>query len=285
MDNDEAGVSAIERLCGGALLEKIAETSVVEIKAASLPTGIKDPADFIETIRMGTKSGIDTRFRKDVVNESIDWADWYLKLLLSRYDPKALRGSSGSFGDICDRISEFLSTFPNPADRIQRAHDVAGSLAKTIANNSEDGKVSSALRIQLESDLVNMVARKVNVKQSVERRIESVDGVSPQQTSGTLARMVKGDISSTPETDESKLSSRALRSRAHDTPAKSATKREGRNKATSRRGPRPRIRRSSTARKSLDPSLTPHFSGFEFANKSDADWLGLPREKVSRCKH
>ena len=31
------------------------------------------------------------------------------------------------------------------------------------------------------------------------------------------------------------------------------------------------------------PPLTPHFSGFEFENPTDVDWLNLPREKVWTC--
>lgn len=35
-----------------------------------------------------------------------------------------------------------------------------------------------------------------------------------------------------------------------------------------------------SSKKMVQPPLTPHFSGFDFENPSDVDWLNLPREKV-----
>lgn len=292
-DSDEAGVNAIERLCTGSLLMKTAETFVVEILVATLPSGVKDPAEYFESGDKRSRSRIGEQFRKEVVDTAKDWTVWYLDSLLSGYDEMALRGTAGSFSDICDRVSEFLSRFPNLAERTKRAHDVAGSLADVISGGSDSGQVSNALRIQLESDLVNMVARKAGVRESIERRIESVDGSSPDVTNQKLMKMTKGDGMS-PSDDSSKLSTRALKAlKKGDLPVPSDSIAKGSRKITSRRrssntgsdsfgsrqGVRRRMRRSSTTKLSQLP-LTPHFCGFHFENQSDADWLNLPREKV-----
>jgi hypothetical protein len=285
-------VYAIERLCTGSLLIKTAETFVVEILVATLPSGVKDPAEYVELGDKKSRSRIGEQFRKEVMDTAKDWTVWYLDRLLSCYDEIALHGMAGSFADICDRVSEFLSRFPNPAERTKRAHDVAGSLADVISCGSDSGQVSNALRIQLESDLVNMVARKADARESIERRIESVEGSSADVINQKLWKMTKGDGMS-PSDDSSKLSTRALKAlKKGDFLLPSSGKANGTRKIRSRRsshtgsgsvgsrqGVRRRMRRSSTAKLSQLP-LTPHFCGFHFENQSDADWLNLPREKV-----
>jgi hypothetical protein len=272
---------------------KTAETYVVEILVASLPSGVKDPAEYIESGNKKDRTRIGKKFRKEVLDAAKDWTTWYLDRLLSGYDERALRGMAGSFADICDRVSDFLSKFPNPAERTKRAHDVAGSLAGVISGGSDSGQVSNALRIQLESDLVNMVARKAGVRESIERRIESVEGASPEVTNQKLLKMAKGDGVSSSD-DLSRLSTRALNAlKKADLPMRADGKANGARKITSsrrrtsssgggsvgsRRGERGRVRRSTT--KISQPPLIPHFCGFEFENHSDADWLNIPRDKV-----
>lgn len=291
-DGDEAGLNAIERLCSGSLLSKTAETYVVEILVANLPSKVKDPGEYIECISPKNKARSGDLFRKEVIGTAKDWSAWYLDKLLSRYDERALRGTAGSFADICDRVSDFLSRFSNPAERTKRAHDVAGSLADIVSGEAtNDG--SNALRIQLETDLVNMVSRKAGARESIERRIESVDGYS-QDATQKLAKMTGGDGVNTSE-NSSKLSSRALRAlNKADSSLKPTVGDNGFKGKTSRRyrsdsedGPggssrreRTRIHRRAT-KKVVQPPLTPHFSGFDFANPTDVDWLNIPREKVS----
>lgn len=291
LDGDEAGLNAIERLCTGSLLSKTAETYVVEILVATLPDGVKDPGEYIESKSSKLESGV--QFRKEVIDKSKDWTSWYLDRLLSRYDEAALRGTAGSFADICDRVSDFLSGFPNPAERTKRAHDVAGSLAEIVSGTSDSTEGSNSLRIQLETDLVNMVARKAGARESIERRIESVDGYSSDGTNQKVAKLTRGEGVSQSDASSNLLSGRALRALKRSdssqstkgnlngfrksTPRKTSFGRDGASRP-GRRG-RARLRRSS--KKIVEPPpLTPHFSGFDFENPSDADWLNLPREKV-----
>ena len=288
-DGDEAGLNAIERLCTGSLLSKTTETYVVEILVATLPSGVKDPGEYIESRSPKNKARAGEEFRKSVINTAKDWTAWYLDRLLSRYDDAALRGTAGSFADICNRVSDFLSGFPNPAERTKRAHDVAGSLADIVSGKSDSGGGSNALRIQLETDLVNMVTRKAVARESIERRIESLEGYSPDATNQILAKMTEGDGVSASD-DSSKLSSRAIRAmnkadlmRRPDSIVNVNIKGVSRRTSFDKEGGyngrrRARIQRSS--KKWVQPPLTPHFSGFDFENPSDVDWLNLPREKV-----
>lgn len=286
LDCDEAGVNAVERLCTGSLLSKTAETYVVQILVATLPSGVKDPGQYIESKSSKSKAG--EQFRKEVIDTAKDWTVWYLDRLLSRYDETALRGTAGSFADVCDRISDFLSVFSNPLERTKRAHDVAGSLANIVAGNVDSNESSNALRIQLETDLVNMVARKAGAKESIERRIESVEGYSPDATSQKLARMTRGDGTTLTDKSVNLLSSKALRarnkansssSRAQRSDDIQVSPRKKNGSASPRRRGRARVQRAAS-KELVQPPFTPHFSGFDFKNPSDADWLNLPREKV-----
>jgi hypothetical protein len=258
---------------------------------ATLPEGIKDPGEFTEKIGKGkTSSEIERRFRSDVLETAKEWSAWYVNRILSRYDARAPRGTPESFGAICERISDFLSSFSNPAERTKRAHDVASSLAVLVEGGSDSGNGSASLKIQLESDLVDMVARKAAAKESVGRRLEAVDGFSGKLKTEKLSRMSKGEgygsrDGSTemifPAAEASIIgagrrhTSRALRSQRQIVPSSKSHA----TKPRSRRGDRRRMKRLSVNECESLP-LTPHFNGFDFANPTDAAWLGLPREKV-----
>lgn len=292
LDADEAGLNAIERLCTGSLLSKTTEAYVVEVLVATLPAGVKDPGEYIESQSSKDKSRAGNQFRKEVIEKAKDWTAWYLDRLLSRYDELAIRGTAGSFADVCDRVSDFLSRFPNPLERTKRAHDIAGSLADVVSGSSNSQEGSNALRMQLEKDLVNMVARKAGARESIERRIESVDGYSADTSNKKkLAKMTGGDGLSSSD-DSSKLSNRALRSlkqkmdpsKASDGGPRKLLERHNEFDRDggfgSARG-RKRTRIQRPKRKIMTPPpLTPHFSGFEFKNPTDMDWLKLPRDKV-----
>ena len=286
LDNDEAGMNAVERVCSNMFLTKISEKYGVEIVIGSLPVGIKDPADFIQT-----KNG-DADFQKRVIANADDWTTWYLKQILARYNEKALRGTPGSFGNMCDRVSEFLATFPNPADRTKRAHDIASNLAEVVSARSGSSQVSNSFRIQLESDLVDMVSRKASVKESLGRRIEAVDGFSPKQLDEKLSQMSRGAGSNVTD-DSIKFSAKAFKAanpihsreqvqRLKPTPVQRDERdlKAGPKGNSAKKNPRKFLR---SAKEQASP-MTPHFKGFAFENESDADWLGLSRQKSKRKK-
>ena len=279
LDNDVAGNAAVERVCSNMFLAKTAEKHGVEIVVASLPAEIKDPADFVVA-----NSG--EAFR-ETLRHAEDWVTWYLKRIFNRYDHKANSGTPGSFGDICDSISEFLATITNPAERTKRARDVASNLTELVAASSRSGEISTSFRIQMESDLIDMVARKAAAKESLLRRIEAVDGFDPKQQDDRLSHITKGAISE--ETDSSsKLSKQAfeatkpIKSRlvphrpttTQERSAMSVPKVDRRGTSNKIQGDRPFLRRNTAKRKS-PPPMTPHFNGFEFEKESDAEWLGI----------
>ena len=89
----------------------------------------------------------------------------------------------------------------------------------------------------------------------------------------------------------SKLSGQALRAlNKSDSALKPRVGPNNFRKVTSRKplfrkeGGSSRRKRARTQRlgskKTVQPPLTPHFSGFDFANPTDVDWLNIPREKV-----
>lgn len=294
LDSDEAGITAVERVCCNTFLAKTSEKYVVEILVATLPVGIKDPADFFEAKKRDTKGG--ENFRDDVLRKAEDWTIWYLKRILCRYNEKALRGAPGSFGDMCDRVSEFLATFPNPADRTKRAHDVADTLVDLATMNSGSREVSNSFRIQLQSDMVDMVSRKAAAKESIGRRIEAVDGFDPKQQADKLLKLSRGAGTSSETDDLNQLSFKAINAA---NPAKARvypkglnpiselrelsslnTGRSGNKVRKAKPGNRQQIQRDRSKQQAT--SMTPHFQGFEFMNESDAEWLGLSRRKAKR---
>jgi DNA primase len=294
LDNDDAGITAIERVCSGSTISSVTEQYAVEIRIASLPKNVKDPAEFLESFnkQKEKKQAISAadEFRKEVLDTSVEWTDWYIDRIIRQYDSTALRGAAGSFGETFERVAEFLATFKNAADRTKRACEVAASLADIMAKESDSPSVSNTVRIQLESDLVDKASRIANSRDAVARRIESVEGGSDADVQAKLSNVARGSGLSGDD-DKEKLSWKKLKEDPKNRPKIITGPLPSKKKTVSMRskdkpnGPEEQRYQRRTYKprnaKKEAPMLTPHFAGFEFANDSDAEWLGLSKDKVN----
>ena len=280
LDNDAAGTAAVGRLCSNGMLAAAATKNVVEIAVAQLPEGIKDPAEFFESRRSTGASPTELvdQFRREVMDCAVDWTDWFIQRVVGEYDRNAPKGSAGSFSDIFERVADFLATSLRPADRTKRAYEVAGKLSELMANERNATEVSSAVSMQLESDLIDLAARISDAKEAIHRRAESASGFSPSEASSAVAAMARGHGPNSNERED-KLSSesRLKNPEKGDASALPDAETAFRSRAKVNRKP---YRARMTRHKEVE-SLTPHFSGFRFNHKSDAEWLGLnEKEKV-----
>jgi DNA primase catalytic core len=297
MDGDDAGTNAVERLCsGGNVLSKVPELNRNELYVATLPSdvGVKDPSDYVDFAGGGSNAG--ERFKEEVIDNAVPWDEWYVARILSRHQDDVVNAakdgnSNESFSDLCDEISTFLATFPNPADRTRRAHKVAETLAGLIvAQDDLAGSSLSMLRVQLESDILNMSSRKAGVREAMERRIESTEGISGEAVASKMERLTAGGgLEGDDDDDDGKMTKNTLLSRAN-------RPRNGMDKMIRASRPPPRSvatqnDRARSARRSFRPRqppeerhLVPHFNGFTFKHQSDRDWLGLPRNQKKKPK-
>lgn len=291
LDNDEAGTAAVHRLCRNGMLTDVSTKCVVEIQVANLPEGIKDPADFIEAhkdVELGRGTSADA-FLHQVVNRAQDWTDWFIQQLICEYNPSAPRGGPDSFGDIFNRIADFLAASMGSADRTKKAFEVADTLALLMARDVNKTDVSAAARGQLELDLIDRCSRIASAREATQRRAESVNDEASSNSRMVLSTLSKGQgPNSVDDVKMTKLSQKARASvnRAQTThadastvdveePGSQATGVNSRYRTRMKRGGS----KTSNSEKTL-PSLTPHFSGFDFAHKSDVEWLSLTAEKV-----
>jgi hypothetical protein len=267
----------------------LADRYPVEIRIAELPEGTKDPAEYIE--QNEKDKNLEEKFREEVIENSLEWTDWYIKHLLSGYDASAARGTPGSFGDVFERLASFLATFTNAAERTKRACELASYLTEIIAKESNTTQVSKTVGIQLESDLVDKASSIADSKAAISGRIASVDGGSNKDIQTKLSNMARGDGLSGIDGSE-KLTAKALKKRkGSDLEAtnrgRAPSTRPATRPATDARSQR-RFRIKGPSPKNV-PSLTPHFSGFDFLHENDARWLGLIDDKVrmhhkARCR-
>lgn len=295
LDNDTAGVTAMERLCKNGMLAECVTKHVVAIAVARLPDGVKDPAEFIESRK---SSGADMTqvandFRREVIDCAVDWTEWFIQRIIREYNREAPRGANGSFSDIFERIADFLASSLRPADRTKRAYEVAGLLSDILARERNTTEISGAVRIQLESDLIDLASRLSDAKGAIQRRIESVaNGPSSTGTSASsaLSALTRGHGPNSPDQVD-KLSVRgrttiALESGKGSSRTGSAKRSHPEVPASPKASVRVQIKKPTRAKmtRQLDvESLTPHFSGFRFTHQFDSDWLGLSKsEKVCR---
>jgi len=281
---------------------------------------VKDPSDYVSQYPSPKARA---QFQTQILDAAIPWDEWYIQRILSKHDASAKNDADeGSFVDVCERVSTFLATFPNPADRTRRAHKIAERLVEFIAAESNDGegeKSSSSsssslgmLRVQLESDILNMSSRKAGVREAMERRIEQTEvgggGAGRTTAASHTSKMEKlsrgGDVLDGEEEDERKMSRKALLARRRrreeeesgvddggvvsDDHRLPASPRAGTTRPVAARtrpmgaydGTVPKPRRGW--RKVPERQLVPHFDGFTFKHQSDRDWLGLSGKRRSK---
>ena len=284
LDNDDAGQKAMERLCEGGVLGKVSEASHIEFLIAQLPEMVKDPAEFLEDHDGGSSREKSEAFHEEVIDTAIDWISWQTNRILSRYNATEPTSSKDSFGGTCQRLSEFLASLSNPAERLKRTHDVANLLAHLVGNGTES-ETSSALQIQLESDLVDMVTRKVASREWMTRRAESRVGYDENAKRKLLSDIISGgttDDYKMPVKDSRGAGQVATRQRSEVVESSEVSP----GVFTNARKPQRGKRRTSMRRRSGPPKrapLIPHFRGFDFENESDAQWLGID-DKVCGIK-
>ena len=294
MDGDDAGQSAVERLCGNnrSLLQKVPEMNLNELYVATLPgsdgaekQNVKDPSDFVCFAGGGDKARI--CFQEEILDKSVAWDEWYVARILSRHNKDAKDGNEGSFADICEEVSTFIATFTNPADRTKRAHKIAEMLVDLIADDDDNSSSSSLgmLRVQLESDILSMSTRKAGVREAMERRIEQTDGLSGETVATKIEKLSSGSFDMEDE-DDRKMSTNALARRMPPPRSDVAKPRDmtsqPRRKPVQTRNRSFRAPRKTTVRRApIERHLVPHFNGFSFNHQSDRDWLGLSVHGVS----
>lgn len=274
LDNDEAGQSAIERICSASWIWDFVQENRVDLQICTLPAESKDPAEFIEQNFNGNSTSVGYLFRDIVLKESVAWNEWYITRIASKYDP----GDAHSFSSVCDKISTFLSTHPNPAERTRRAYETAGILATLITKDTN--RPDGPLKLQLESDLLHMSSRKAAAREAFARRIESVDGAT-SAVKQKIRTLSSGDDMISPASGKVRdvvpldMESNGIKL---DRTIKDKSEDNMQSKDVSYL----RYRETSGVRRSKDnlsnrptekPVMTPHFSGFRFS-KSDSEWLG-----------
>ena len=267
-------MNAIERLCSGKVLHDLTERYPLEIRVASLPAGVKDPAEFIEYF--AGDENVAEAFRTEIIAGALEWSDWYIKRVLTSYNPESSRGTAGSIGDIFERVATFLSNYQNPADRTKQAYEVAGHLGRVIANKTQ---VSNAVILQLESDLIEKAASIAQSRAAISSR-QTLSRVG----SSTLETELF-DASSEYEylgaAERNKLSSKALRQSRETNKGRvdqfgASSIQKGDERRSLSNGSRHKIQRASRN----VPDFTPHFKGFDFLDENDEKWLGMTDERV-----
>jgi hypothetical protein len=154
LDNDDAGVAAIERLCCGQrpILLATEESTHVEVYVAGLPTSVKDPAEYVEANR--EIEGLDSKFRNEVLQKAVEWTEWYTGRLLLCYNASAVDGEGGSFSQTFESLALFLSVFEDSNKRTEKASVMAEMLASLWSSDGDNNDFRETCA-QLESDLLH----------------------------------------------------------------------------------------------------------------------------------
>jgi len=297
-DSDEAGQIALERLCESNILSKTVQKHGVNIHIATISDKeIKDPADFV-----AARGG--DAFRREVLDISVPWTEWYINRLASNHqigdskDSDTAVDSSQSLVDICDEISTFLASFSS-AERTRMAYTAASTLAQiysdqNVVNGTAPQVSTSSLQIQLESDILSKASRKAGARDAIADRIERIESadtltLSSQSTFASpgalVSKMSSGegvtslvdemDYALPPADDGDKRHKERSYEYEDDkfgsvgdaNTSSNNRRRSDQSEGFSSRHPFPKNAKT--------PPLTPHFSGFEFANPTDAAWLGF----------
>ena len=273
LDNDDAGIGAVERICSGTFIWDLLRKKSVEVAVATLPSDMKDPGDFVE---MRTKKKKSESVREDFQTEILDtamlWNVWYIDRLIMKYDGD----DPSSFANVCDSITTFLASNPNAADRTKQAYEAAGKLATQISGKDETA-TSGPLRIQLESDLLGMASKKASKKEAVQMRIEAVDKLAQNNLKGSRRA---ANPTGTPKT--SMIRSKRIPPRSSNSSKLSNDRNKNGIKSQNQNNSNFGNQRNYQQRynRKQEIPIARHFAGFSF-NPTDASWLGITDKNVS----
>jgi len=271
LDNDDAGIAAVERVCRSGILARVSATHPVEFRVGCLPDGVKDPADYMNLLSEVTKP--DETFRQEILGRnSFHWIDWYQHHTIKQYNSTATPGGKWSFSDIVDRLGLLLSTIEDVSERQRRLNDIVDLLLNAVGKDNDDHDITQALRLQIQSEL----ERKVFLSLTVIRPLSTGALVRTERftdkLSKTLARMAptgddthQGTVTRKPKFGVNKLGQpEGIGASDAD---EALLDRSNKSKMRSRRK-----FRAKDLPKVMAP-LTPHFSGFRFENQHDTAWL------------
>ena len=290
MDSDNAGLTAVERLCASSLLFKLSDQCSVNVFIASLPPDVKDPSEYIESKGGAASKNITDAFYTDVLSNLIQWSDWFINRTISHYDQTAVANGKHSFAYISNKLSNFLAAFPIPTERTRLAYLSAGKLSELISKQS--GTSSTALRIQLESDILDMASRKANTRTELIRRTDSTNDMV-RLTSGGItdadmkeqAKRSKVNNSKHPQSNylrpsrkhfgNDSKSDAALNYGRSSIPGQDKFKEGGKHQKSLNQN---NFRATRRRKPKEEHPYMPHFSGFDFFHESDKQWLGLEND-------
>ena len=277
LDNDNAGVAAVTRLCAGSdpILLSVMEQSNIEIFVANLPESVKDPAEFLEDNR--EVEGLDEKFRAEVIDGAQEWTKWYMNSLVAAHDRLASVGEDGSFSQIFDTLASFLSVFESVDERMKKAAIIAPKLADLVDSDKEndgDGddidrvEVSSTTRIQVASNLIEKAANIAHSKSmNSQGNYQLTWGSARKEPSIPKSLEISQNIAL-----EEVANSNSDKQETFQTPPDV----ESVDDDSSRWQQKPKRRDSiKTSRK----PMTKHISGFS-SNPFDEEWLGVTKDKV-----
>ena len=289
MDSDDAGITAVERLCASSLLLKLNDQYSVNVFIATLPSDVKDPSEYIQSKGGTENKNVPEAFNADILANLTPWCDWFISQTIHRYDVMSVGNDKNSFADVCNKLSNFLATFPIPTERTRLAYLSAGKLAEMLADQS--GTSSAALRIQLESDLLEMASRKANTRIELSRRTESPNELSKLTDGGITYIESKEQAKLIAETTKSKRNmiqtiknisndnSRLYTANHRNAPSSYYGNNMKNQEFSSKLQKSYRTRAIAGTKKVRNETpYMPHFNGFDFFHETDRQWLGLDND-------
>ncbi|GKY93204.1 hypothetical protein MPSEU_000288200 [Mayamaea pseudoterrestris] len=282
LDNDAAGLAAMELVCSNGLLKETVKKYSVQFLVARLPDGCKDPAEYAELLTSTMESNaIANEFDRVILANATDWTQFYLSRMLSSYDSSAARGCENSFSKVFERAAEFIAATMEAADRTKHAYEVAGLLAKIVANESNETVASSAVHAQLESDLISLVSRIADKKEALLRRAESSATIVNDATIGSRMKAITMGGSASILDDEEKLSRNMTTNLTRSSVTASSTQQylPAESAPVKPKTRTFKVKRERDLALKTERSILDHFGGPQFENDLDAAWLGLTDEK------
>eukprot|EP00536_Pseudo-nitzschia_multiseries_P000897 jgi/Psemu1/62880/estExt_Genemark1.C_110130 len=285
LDNDNAGVAAVTRLCTGSdpILLSVTEQSNIEIFVANLRGGVKDPAEFLEENQEA--EDLEEKFRAEVIDGAQEWSKWYMNSLVDAHNSTATDGEDGSFSQIFDKLALFLSNFESVDDRMKKASFIAPKLSDLLdTNDDNDGididrvEASSTTRIQLASNLVEKAAKVAHLKSMDVQRSYQLTVGSRKDSAIPKSLEISQDMALA-ERGNNGLSKK----RNPKTPSQIES---SDNSSSGWQRPKPAMERQSTQMnrpntvRRFQKSMTKHIAGVG-GNPFDDEWLGVTKDKYT----
>ena len=266
-DNDEAGRGAVRRFCERYYRE-IADLGR-DLNVCWFPDGYKDAGEYVERLsaryrrRDDPLRAVRSDFLEHVEKHSVPWDEYMIQDIFLEYSK-----GDGDVEGMLDKVTNIVISIPEGIKRTAAIGKLTDMLYKAIRTKGGDDE---GLRMRIGEDVLAEVKRKE--RDGIRGRVRSSDA-RPDEQGGVMERIMGGEGSGNPLSSDAFVSNDGKVDREQQLKKLGSIRRYGKGSSNGSSS-------NDNSEYQVGRRQAYKFSGVEFANPTDKEWIGWGRADQS----